>query len=903
MMADQASKVLVAGDYVLDHHIYEGQRHEFGDRRHRGVQEVKELGGAALIHYLLQALGRGITSSLGVAIENRMPCLPPGRKVHSGSSAYAVWKAFDREPGASPDKRVWRTEQAMGFGDGGQKGERVATAEWPASEKQPDNPEVVVLSDGGMGFRDDPACWPAAGVLDGARWIVLKTSAPLATGPLWKTLTEESPRCRDKLVVVISSSDLRKGPARIGAGLSWDDTVETIIAALAPNEAWSALTQCRHLIIAFSEAAGCLWLDVDPASDETRAHLVYNASTIEGEDPMKGRGRAFGALSCLTAAVAWTLTKTPRAPDLETALEQGLSAIYDLIDRGHGRASVPGKGFPAERLASTMRTASCRYARAVFPSAHASSTLDATTPGWSLAREMLRQQGFAPEEPLWELAERVALRGPIALGSMPHLAVGHLVSADRTEVESLRILCQLIRAYQRRKHCGKPLSIGVFGPPGSGKSFAVKQIAQTLMGKDGWLEFNLSQFKPGTDDLIGAFHQIRDGALRGHIPVAFFDEFDSRNYEWLQYLLAPMQDGAFQEGQITHPIGKCLFVFAGGTGWTFDTFGPPQGDIEACAHFRAAKGPDFKSRLDGFMDVLGPNRRTLIAPDPEELRYVRKPDPHDVFYPVRRALMLRAELGCNPVEKLNMDEGLLRALLRAETYTHGARSLSKVLDPFKAVYPGRIHCSLLPPRRQLALHMDADAFIDAAARPSASRPAPPDWAKNTRDQMAAAIHETWRVLGRDQGWLNPDLDCAFAELTAFHQDSNRAAADRMASTLDLVGLALVPGKVTEEERERVRLRIEYNLEVLAEAEHEGWMNWHLDQGWQWGPERDFEKNTHPCLKPYIRLAPEERNKDWDSIRHYQEYAAVAGFKIKMKTQIQEKGRNGDDTSEDVLVGG
>ena len=56
---------------------------------------------------------------------------------------------------------------------------------------------------------------------------------------------------------------------------------------------------------------------------------------------------------------------------------------------------------------------------------------------------------------------------------------------------------------------------------------------------------------------------VRDEVLRGNTPVVFWDEFDSREYHWLQYLLAPMQDGKFQDGQINHPIGKSVFIFAG----------------------------------------------------------------------------------------------------------------------------------------------------------------------------------------------------------------------------------------------------------------------------------------------------------------------------------------------------
>ena len=99
-----------------------------------------------------------------------------------------------------------------------------------------------------------------------------------------------------------------------------------------------------------------------------------------------------------------------------------------------------------------------------------------------------------------------------------------------------------------------------------------KKLPKGVMGHDvPILDFNLSQFS-GPADLIGAFHQVRDEVLKGNIPVVFWDEFDSAKYEYLQYLLAPMQDGTFQEGQVTHTIGRCIMVFAGATSYKMETF-------------------------------------------------------------------------------------------------------------------------------------------------------------------------------------------------------------------------------------------------------------------------------------------------------------------------------------------
>ena len=85
-----------------------------------------------------------------------------------------------------------------------------------------------------------------------------------------------------------------------------------------------------------------------------------------------------------------------------------------------------------------------------------------------------------------------------------------------------------------------------------------------------------------------------------------------------------MQDGKFQQGDLTYPIGKALFVFAGGTTETLDNFGKNVSEDQA----RTAKVPDFVSRLKGYIDVLGPNRRA---------------GGDDPCYLLRRAILLRLD--------------------------------------------------------------------------------------------------------------------------------------------------------------------------------------------------------------------------------------------------------------------
>lgn len=120
-----------------------------------------------------------------------------------------------------------------------------------------------------------------------------------------------------------------------------------------------------------------------------------------------------------------------------------------------------------------------------------------TNPGPLLSSHSWLLKKLVPV-PLSGLAYQVVQRGRRMLSHLPHAKFGNLFSIDRFEIETLRTLRKLMQTY--KKACGaggavgKPLSVGVFGPPGAGKSFGVKQIANEIFGKAAWLEFNLSQF-------------------------------------------------------------------------------------------------------------------------------------------------------------------------------------------------------------------------------------------------------------------------------------------------------------------------------------------------------------------------------------------------------------------------
>ena len=916
-----AKQILVTGDFVLDNHIYEGKRSHYGDNKDTGVKLITQLGGAALVHQILENLFKDDdeknkknekdkqekenTEKKEPVWESVLGIKDPTQKgeickISPAEQAFAFWRPFPKK--ADPEKQFWRVSEAMGFGSDApmEKCEDISLTEIPPDQ----NPVIVVYSEGGMGFRNCRKNW-REDKLDKASWIILKTTSPIATGDLWKHLAENY---SEKLIVIVSGHELRKSPSRMNAGLSWEETIEGVLRELGSRGILKALTinraedkepkeypTCRHLIIAF-DSEGALWLDMSKGFDDARACLVYESGVIEGEHDNLTDGTAFGFLSCLTAAVAHCLTRNQTAFDLAPAIESGLNAMHDLREKGHGplydrNLAVSHTGYPAERLAGIIKETTFRCSRAIF---NVNDPLKSLQDGSAIRWSLLRQAQHAPG-PAYDLARLVLLRGPIALDNLPHLKIGNLLTADRSEIESLRTLILVIRRYKDKKNPGKkPLSIGVFGPPGAGKSFAVKELAGNLVDDVAWMEFNLSQFaKP--EDLNGAFHQIRDQVLKGRLPVAFFDEFDSGNYKWLQYLLAPMQDGKFQQGQLTHTLGKCIFIFAGGTSPTYETFGPPNvlsDDGQECPQyqeFRLLKGPDFKSRLDAYLDVLGPNQRQIPAkPSCNADGPIEKIcgrdfilDPSDIVFPVRRAMMIRAQLKCKRDDKLEMDERLVHALLYAKKYTHGNRSLEKILQPFAAARPGGLHASLLMPINQLAMYTDAEAFISLYA--DAPKPFSPEapLTKEQIEKIAPAIHETYRDLGRKEGWLKPEKDKDFndPDLKEFFRESSRAAASRMLHLLAFISMQLVYGEASEDEEQIAKQHLEYYMLTLAEAEHEGWMKWHFKQGWHYHPDRNDEEQKHNYLLPFFKLSDKIKNIDRDSIRHYPDFARKAEMKI------------------------
>jgi hypothetical protein len=473
------------------------------------------------------------------------------------------------------------------------------------------------------------------------------------------------------------------------------------------------------------------------------------------------------------------------------------------------------------------------------------------------------------------VAEQIVMEGARpALPGVPLGRFGDLLAVDRREIESFRAIAAAVGEYWRQEQKKRPLSVAVFGAPGSGKSFAIEQIATSLLpGQIKKLTFNVSQFG-GAGDLIDALHQVRDVGLSGKLPLVFWDEFDTSFGEqrlgWLRHFLSPMQDGSFQQGQVVHPIGPAIFVFAGGTAWRMDKFGEKLSDDE----FRSLKGPDFVSRLKGFVDILGPNPG---AEGPAK----------DPYYIIRRAILLRSvlERGASPLfhkkdgkKVLGIDPGVLRAFLKARKYEHGARSMESIVSISLVSGKTRFDRSSLPSEAQLALHVDGAEFMALVHQMQLP--------KELLERLAAETHGLYVEQREAEGYTyglvkdkvkkETPLLVPYDELPDEFKEQNRRAVRTIPDKLAAAGYVMIPAKSGEPAAEFA----EDEVLAMARLEHELWMQMMVAEGWTAGDPTEEKPKRHPSIVPWEELDEGVQKYDIDQVKDIPRILAATGYTVE-----------------------
>ena len=653
----------------------------------------------------------------------------------------------------------------------------------------------------------------------------------MAEGILWEKIQERDP---DNLVLIVNVNDLRSEGIFISHRLSWERTVSDFLWQLNNNKKLVPLKSARHLIVRFG-IEGALYYRNN--GGHISADLFYTPKFSEDSAKDLFPGEMQGFFDSFTAAFVYHLNEWDGVVP-SAAMIEGLAAQWRLHRNGFG---VEGE---KPKLAYN-----CIYKP---------SSSDPVIKKIEIPESVIY---FYDPSGNWTILGTVASKGIediasdyIKKGKSPELSKvpigtwGKLVTIDRHEIESFQSVRNLIQEYIKNQSDRSPLCISVFGPPGSGKSFGVKQIAasidKTVIQE---MVYNLSQ-ADSPDVFPMMFHKIRDEVLHGKIPLVFFDEFDTtlnnQQFGWLKYFLAPMQDGEFLDGEGMHPIGKAIFIFAGGTCESYSEF------FKNVHKIKDAKGPDFISRLKGYIDIKGCNPSSY----------------KDQFYPIRRAMLFRSiierERGhlLSASGEMAINPEIIRAFMNVKEYRHGARSMGAIILGSSLIGKRIFDQSSLPPREQLRVHVDEDDFI---------RHLLGDLLKDDcREALAQKLHE--------HELKSKPTRKPWSEFPEQYKESDRQQIDDIFRKLWRCGYnvhltrtpPVVPITFSPEE-----------IEIMGIMEHERWMEERTGEGWKWGPERIEEKKINPNLVPWDELSEIEKDKDRINVRIIPDLLASINFEI------------------------
>jgi hypothetical protein len=878
--AKETAGVIVVGDVTVDRNLCRSGDHSARAYWASGRQTKAshETGGAALLGRVVKRMA---ADNFGNAVEVWLP----GESCGTRASSFSVWEEHARTKTKGDKAKAWRVAEYLG----------ADPTPLPAAPggKCPDPPagaKLLVLDDAGLGFFENTAesAWLMP-ILSGQPEIVLKMSAwqredgrfrHVGEGALYEHLIAEH---AGRLTLILNISDLRLRDAAVSTDLSWERTGQDLASEFEHNHTLEPLAACQRVVVRLGAAGVFLRERKD---GETACTLYYDPAETGDSWESRHPGGVIGYTVCMTAAVAGYFLEQPASRCWKATFERGTGAARELHRQGYKREPAGELRFPLDAVASHLKLNRTEEERKKWPEAE---LCEAPLPparhgpacGWTILGARF-PDGFEFADG-GAVAERVVIVGEekaLGLGSLgnppadsktlsvPIASYGGLKTIDRQEIENLRSIGRLVREYCSQT-TQTPLSFAVFGPPGCGKSFAIGELADSIIpGKTTKLTFNLSQFSSPAE-LAEAFHQVRDSALRGEMPLVFWDEFDAKlNVQplgWLKYFLAPMQDGCFQAGPLTHPVGRAIFAFAGSIRSSMQEFERYTKEKEVAD----AKGTDFISRLKGFVNVLGPNQ-----PEDAKGAILEGKDPN---YVLRRAIILRGNLArgrpllLDGNGELRIDPGVLRALLLVGKYRHGVRSMASVIAMSSLDGKLKFERSCLPPPAQLDLHVDAAEFLAIIHGIHFD-----GFDKNKLDRMAIETHQAfYEELVRkgfsyaretDEANLKHACCTTFENLKPSDQEENRRFVRAIPKRLLRVRHVVArleggaAGAVLSEDK----------VELMAELEHERWMWSKLRNGIRYGAKTDRKAGTHECLLTWNAMDAGQRRL------RYGEWAGAVG---------------------------
>jgi len=881
-MSEKTKKILIVGDVAIDHfyHPVPGQDHGDNWQLYPALQTSLLPGGA----FVLTKFVREAISTTKIATEvigHKIPKNLNGKDALAMIQAkimLASFKEKEKVKDIEKETNYIRVGKYQGY-----TSPIVEKTEVAAKEENISDVDLLVLDDAGNGFRSRVNEFPKS--IDNINtMVVYKMSLPLAEGKLWEKVSAR----KGDWILILQAKDIRMcNNVQLSKALSWERTAMEMAYQLKRNASLAELQKAPYKVILFGND-GALFVTNNP---DEKPLLIFDPNNLEGgySSSFKGLGISTGA--AFAASLSSSILEHGIG-GIVLGIKNGLSAMRNLYKNGFVEKNnvvdyTTGNIFTGEKH---------NFSECLLETFNDLYTADPVY--WRIMDEKTKLS-----KPLITV-DIVKNKNPKILNEIPVGIYSKMQTFDRSEIEQYNSIKNLIIEFLNDPKTSRPLCLAVFGPPGAGKSFGIKQLLSSLGRNDiPTMTFNISQYASYTD-LVADFHKVRDKVLTGAIPVAFFDEFDSDkdnlSMGWLKYFLCPMQDGEFKEGEAIHPIGKSIFVFAGGTRSSFADFEQnissdsgkknivskdslTENSQKRMEQFRNAKGPDFVSRLRGFIDILGPN------PNHQSGKI-------DNTFIIRRAKILRVTFDTtektkqlfNSKKELQIDKSVLRAMLNIPEYKHGNRSMSAILDMSRLTDKTKFDLSALPTPDQLDIHVDAKFFMWLAAnerfysllpveeRFELDENSPIIWEEKLIEKIAEKIHNDYY----DQRCRHEETTSSvvlWSELPNDKKKSNLDAATDIPVKLEHIGFGIT--KIKNHNLIQTPDISDEEIEMLAEKEHERWCREQTIQGWRYGDLRNNVEKTHPSMVNWNKLTEAEKDKDRQAIYALPRILKEVGYSI------------------------
>ncbi|RVD82802.1 uncharacterized protein DFL_007213 [Arthrobotrys flagrans] len=826
--------VLLAGDASVDVLIYPARPDENSWHKHM-LKTCRQRSGAALISKFLKCVAHDYNLKIHepiysgpVNIQHESVRSILEFEIHddSGSSSSHLTLKLNRIQQLDYQS-VWKPPSAS-FGT------------INATEK-----DVLVFQDTESSFRNpDDAIY----FLQNARpRVLIYHMAPkLASGSVWETIrngvhTEGGIQDPEKLVVVVSANDLRAEGVQLSHGLSWEKTCEDFVEQLGSVGRLVSLVTCAHLVVLFN----CDGVIYHRGGQLNQPTLYFDPKCIEGEFLRQNLGDVPGIKEAFIAGMVTHLGGSIK--NLEKAIELALLSARRLAASGLVRGPNPTDN--PEHLGlyimSALATSENPIFKLLIPSDIIGSGSDQY---WSILDRMVGDPA--------QVARDIVKSGITSSGSngIPTAQFGRLVLVDRHEIESFRIISNVLRDYIDLPQT-KPISIALFGPRGAGRSYAAMEMGRTLLNGRKVSKFRMDLTQISTPmDLIPIFHSIRDCNLEGGFPLVYINGFDTpvpgSPLLWLFHLLTPILHGRFIDNGESRPIGRAIF-FLGSI--NFKTYQKFQNQLGGGSRgLTPPRSEEFLGCLHGYVNILGPD---CVGE-------------HDRLYPVRRAVILRELLEKREPKlkvdgKFSIDESVLDGLLLVPSYRQGIRSLKSIVAMSRLNGAHQFERAALPPAGQLDLHVNSDEFLrylDGKVL-----------AESVREHLAQNIHMAYLKKRFSMGMSDEDRKKPghqpWGQLSEEFRESARGHADNIPRKLRLVSCFLAE-KQDHMHREPVEKFSPDEIEVLARNEHDRWNAERLQKQWTKSSKTDSNVRTSSFLVAWNDLAREWQDVDRELVASY-----------------------------------